>query len=320
MLREVSDFSQGPNGGNVIAVRAAGEFNDPLPADIAQRFPNIEIVDLRGASGFSFLNLIRSTKLAAEKLKIIAPLVSLAPGEMPLLRQEEEKRQQARLGTAAGLTLGVLVAISLLSILALQSRFRATRALESSMFATGRMVQSVAGQLNRAGAVSSLRNRLLNEGCDLIDKLRVEADRDARIGELVTCSIERGYTHEQQSEPNLAKAAFQQAVDLATVRHQKTGGVDAALAVVQAREEMASYLKRQNDIDGADAEFAKLLADAQTLSKAHTPATNLRPRKPRHGNTAAILFSTAAIGKRPAVTTIRRGSGRTRGEAVIRRA
>lgn len=269
IMREVSDFSLGPNGGNVVAVRAAGEFNDPLPADIAQRFPNIEIVDLRGASRFSFLNPIRATKLAAEKLKIIAPLVDLAPDEMPLLRQEEEKRQQTRLGTAAGLTLGVLVAISLLSILALQSRFRATRALESSMFATGRMVQSVAGQLDRAGSASSLRNRLLNEGCDLIDKLRVEADRDARIGELVTCRIERGYALERQNEPGPAKSAFQKAIDLAAVRHQKTGGVDAALAIVEARGEMAAYLKRQSDIEGAVAELAKLIADSQALSKAH---------------------------------------------------
>jgi hypothetical protein len=137
------------------------------------------------------------------------------------------------------------------------------------MFATGRMVQSVASQLDRDGGNKALRGRLLNEGCDLIDKLRLEADRDARIGELVTCSVERGYVHEQQNEPGPAKTAFQQAIDLAIARHRKTGGVDAALAIVEAREEMAAYLKRQNDIDGTDAELAKVIADAQTLSKVH---------------------------------------------------
>ncbi|HXO71410.1 MAG TPA: hypothetical protein VN838_20800 [Bradyrhizobium sp.] len=269
MLREVSDFSHGPNGGNVIAVRAAGEFDDPLPADLARRFPNIEIVDLRGASRFSFLNPVRTAKLSAEKLKIVAPLVDLAHDEMPLLRQEEEKRQQARLGTAAGITLGVLVAISLLSIFALQSRFRATRALESSMFATGRMVLSVAGQLDRGGDDDALRRRLLNEACDLIDKLRVEADRDARIGELVTCEVERGYQHERNNEPDLAKAAFQEATDRASARHRATGGVDAALGVVEARKEMAAYLLRRKDADAADAELARLLDDARRFGKAH---------------------------------------------------
>jgi hypothetical protein len=36
--REISDFSAGPNGSNVIAVRAAGEFNGPLPGDLKERF------------------------------------------------------------------------------------------------------------------------------------------------------------------------------------------------------------------------------------------------------------------------------------------
>jgi tetratricopeptide (TPR) repeat protein len=269
MQREVSDFAGGPNGGNIIAVRAQGEFNDPLPADLNSRFPNIEIVDLRGAGRFSFLNPVRAARLSAEKLKIVAPLLDLAPDEMPLLRREEERRQQSRLGTAAGVTLATLIAVSSLSVFALQSRFRATRALESSMFATGRMVQSVADQLGREGDAKQLRRRLLNESCDLIDKLRSDADREARIRELVTCRIERGYEHEQQEEQELARGKFQQAVDLASDRDARTRTVDAALAIIQAREAMAAYLTRRKDAAETEAELRRLLADAKRLGTVH---------------------------------------------------
>ncbi len=269
MQREVSDFAAGPHGGNVIAVRASGEFDGPLPADLRERFPNIEIVDLRGASLFSFLNPLRASRLAGEKLKLVAPLLELAPDDMPVLRQEEERRQQARLGATAGVTLGILLAVSFLSAIALQSRFRATRALESSMFATGRMVESVAGQMEREGGSKVLRRRLLNEGCDLIDKLRSDADREARIGELVTCRIERGFEYAQQKDDVLAKASFQQAVDLATERHAHTRAIDAALAIVRARGAKAGFLKARDETAEAEAELQLLLLDAKRLGAMH---------------------------------------------------
>jgi hypothetical protein len=103
--REVRDFAAGPNGSNVIAIRGLGEFNAPLPADLNRRFPNIEIVDLRGASRFSFLNPHRAARLSAEKLKLVAPLLDIPRDQMPALRQEEEKRQQTRLGGIVGTTL-----------------------------------------------------------------------------------------------------------------------------------------------------------------------------------------------------------------------
>jgi len=83
IVREVSDFVAGPNGSNVIAVRGAGEFDAPLPANLKDRFPNIEIVDLRGVSSLWFLNPTRAARLSAEKLKLIAPLLDIPPEEMP---------------------------------------------------------------------------------------------------------------------------------------------------------------------------------------------------------------------------------------------
>src|SRR5262249_55147579 len=122
IAREVSDFSSGHNAANVIAVRGAGEFDDPLPAGLDRRFAHIEIVDLRGAGRLWYLNPSRAARLTSEKVKIIAPLLDIPHEEMPRLRQEDEKRQQSRLGIIAGVTAGVLVAVSALSVFALQSR------------------------------------------------------------------------------------------------------------------------------------------------------------------------------------------------------
>ena len=272
MRREVADFSGGRFPYNVVTVRAAGEFDDPLPADLAVRFPNIEIVDLRGASRFWFLNPTRASRLANEKLKLIAPLLELPAEEMPKLRQEEERRQQARLGAAAGLSMAVLTAVSATSIYALQSSLRAARALEDSMFATGRMIITTSANIDSG---EEIRSNLLNQGCDLLDKLGAQAAREPAIAELVICRIERGLAHERLKEPASARAEFQQAIELAADRHGRTGRQDAALRLVEARQALAEYLLRQKDTAGAEVEFTRLLDDAQRLQQLHEKTSEL---------------------------------------------
>lgn len=268
--REVEDFCGGPHAANVLAVRGAGEFDGPLPADLAGRFPHIEIVDLRGASRLWYLNPMKAPRLAGEKLKLIAPLLGIAPAEMPLLRQEEERRQQARLGAAAGVTLGVLAAVSALSIFALQSRFKATAALESSMFSTGRMVQSIAAQLDRQGGGGELRRRILTEACDLIDKLRTEADREPEIASLVTCRHERALAHAALGEDDAARRQLADAIDIATRREAKDGRGDSGEQVVRAHENLAAYLTGAGDLEAAEAELKRMHESAARLSKMHT--------------------------------------------------
>jgi hypothetical protein len=62
--REVEDFSARGPGASVFVVRAKGELTDPLPADVAARFPNVEIVDLREIGPFWFLNPLRAACIA----------------------------------------------------------------------------------------------------------------------------------------------------------------------------------------------------------------------------------------------------------------
>jgi tetratricopeptide (TPR) repeat protein len=271
MQREVSDFSAGPNGSNVIAVRGAGEFNDPLPADLIERFPNIEIVDLRGAGRLWYLNPTRAARLSAEKLKLVAPLLDVPHEEMPRLRQEEEKLQQGRLGSAIGATLGVLVAVSGLSIFALQSRNAATRALEDSMFATGSMVLLSTNLPQGRGEKDARSRRLLiNQGCDLIDKLAEGSGRQPQIAELVTCRLERAHARERLEEHAEARKQFEEAIGLAADRYGKSERNDAGTRLVEAREAFAQYLIRQKDAAGAEAEYGRLLADARRMGEAHS--------------------------------------------------
>src|SRR5262245_19360444 len=50
ILREIEEFEATPRGASIVAVRGAGALDDPLPGALLDRHPNIEIVDLRGAS------------------------------------------------------------------------------------------------------------------------------------------------------------------------------------------------------------------------------------------------------------------------------
>jgi len=139
--REIDPFAAGPNGGNLLLVRGGCDFDGPPPADLAARFPHMEIIDLRNVSRFWRLNPLRASRISGELLKLIAPIAGVALEDMPLLRREQERIQQARLGSAAG----AVLAISGLTIYALITRTRATTALESTLGATRSLVLKLGG-------------------------------------------------------------------------------------------------------------------------------------------------------------------------------
>jgi hypothetical protein len=125
--REIDEFTRRPNGANLLLVRGGGDFDGPLPADLAARFQHIEIVDLRSVGRFWRFNPLRASRVSDEMLKLIAPITSVAAEDMPALRREQERIQQARIGAAVGVTAAVLVAVSTLTVYALASRARAAR-------------------------------------------------------------------------------------------------------------------------------------------------------------------------------------------------
>jgi hypothetical protein len=268
--REVQDFTSGPNANNVIAIRAAGEFDDPLPADLHHRFPNIEIIDLRGAGRLWFLHPTRAARLASEKLKLVAPLLGLPPQEMPRLRQEEELRQQTRLGVAAGAALGVLVAVSGLSVFALQSRNHAIRTAEDSMFAAGGMALRAAGlDPEDSAATERTRHLMINQGCDLVDRFQRGTVSEPQIDEIVMCHRERALEHERLGEKTTADRLLTEAIELADARYRKFGRLGAALRLLEARHAYADYLLRQRDATAAKAQYQAILNDSQRFEANH---------------------------------------------------
>jgi tetratricopeptide (TPR) repeat protein len=267
--REGRDFAAGPNSRNVMAVRGAGEFDAPLPGNLKERFPNIEIVDLRGAGRFWYLHPTRAARLANEKLKLIAPLLGIPANEMPRLRQEEEKRQQSRLGAFAGATLGVIVAVSGLSIFALQSRNQAIRMAEDAMFAAGGMAQQ-ARELDTSNAATARTRRfIIARGCDQIDKFSANALTEPQTADSVMCKLERALHYEHMSEHAEARSQYGEAARLASARYDKQGRPDAALALLQARQARAEYETRQKVAATAETAYLDFLKDARRTSQRH---------------------------------------------------
>lgn len=266
--REVADFANGPNGRNVIAVRGSGQFNDPLPADVNERFPRIEVVDLRGASRFSFLNPVRTARLSAEKLKLVASLLDLPTEDMPALRQEEELRQQVRSGSAIGASLGVLTAVSALSVYALQSRYQATRALEDTLFTTGSMVLA-------ASRDEQKQSYIVMRGCDLIDELSRSSGLEPQIAERVACGLERAKAREEIGEDDLALAEYDNAIKAALDRHAMSKRIEASEAALRAQQGRAEYHVRQKRLALALEGFQSAADTARQLQADHAKASPL---------------------------------------------
>jgi hypothetical protein len=279
--REIQDFEAGLNGGNIAVVVARDLNGRPLPGDIAARYPNVELIDLRGLNALSFLNPIRSARLAEEMAKILAVLLGVEADEMPVLRREQERRQQVRLGLSAGSATAVVTAVAILSVWALRSRNDAIDALTRSTFATDRVIQSVAASLE-AGEV---RTNLLTTSCDLLDSLGSRTAGTQSAGARVVCAVERAVSRDKQNEPEQAEAILREAVDLAETSFARTKNPDAALAAIEARK--ASLTRRARSGDAA-AELQMLVGSARTICETF-------PNEAESPNAVADALQTQAV-------------------------
>jgi len=113
--REIETFRQTPQGRNIMVARVKGEVDDPLPGNLAQLFPNIEIVKLHDFSLLRFLWWPRLWRLRDELVKFIAPLFEVVESEMPILRREERNR---RLKLAWGISAFSLIVVAVMTTLA----------------------------------------------------------------------------------------------------------------------------------------------------------------------------------------------------------
>src|SRR6476646_7856277 len=89
---------------------------------------------------------------------------------MPTLRQEQERRQQTRTGAIAGAVLGVMLAVSALSVFSLIRRYQAIRAHDDSMFAAGSMIEEARSLGSSDPDTARTRRLIIGGGCDLLDE------------------------------------------------------------------------------------------------------------------------------------------------------
>jgi hypothetical protein len=266
--RETDEFTRGPNRKNLLLVRGDGDFDGPLPSDLALRFPHIEIVDLRNVSRFWRLNPLRASRISDELLKLIAPIGGVAAEDMPLLRREQERIQQARIGAAAGVTSAVLVAVSTITVYALVSRQRAAHALETTLTATGSLVRKL-GAIDAASPLTGeARRYLINDVCDIFDGLRKEADADARARPLVVCFGQRARDHENLEELDDARRVYEDALKEAFAIHARSGTPDDGRAIIDALDALSGFFQRRGDktalvssLKDGDSLISKLQAD-----------------------------------------------------------
>ena len=265
MDREIGDFLAASSGRNLIVARGAGEFDGALPGSLGRRFPNIEVVDLRGASRFAALNPAVASRLSSEKLKIVAPLLGIPAQAMPMLRREQERSQQIRWGVAAGAATAVLFSVSLLSALALQSRDRAVRALDDGAAASGFLAVKAA-RLPRESGVAEARRFLVNQACDLLDKFSAAGGGKAGVEELVTCRLERASEHLLQNERSDAARLIGEAISIASDGYRRSPTPDRLESLLEARQRLLALRLDFGELPLAREQLSLMAGSAENAS------------------------------------------------------
>ena len=83
------------------------------------------------------------------------------------------------------------------------------------------------------------------------------------------CRVERARQHEMLNEPDQARAQLADAISFATRQHGKRARMDAALALLNARQAQGKQALRLKDIAAAETAFAAMRDEARSLAGTH---------------------------------------------------
>ena len=106
--REIAAFSALPQGSNIFILNGIETTSDRLPGALEEKFPHIQRVDLRGLRPL-WKWLLRRNSLGDSLLTVVATLYDALPEEMPILRQEEERRKRRTAWATASVSFLLLV-------------------------------------------------------------------------------------------------------------------------------------------------------------------------------------------------------------------
>lgn len=212
IAREVSDFTSGPNGGNIVVVRAKGELLDRLPADVGTRFPNMQVVDLRNDTLLSRLSPQVNARLSDELVKVAAPIFGVKLEDMPLLRREEERKQMALLGGLAGFATAVVLGTVAMSIYTLQRQQEARAALDLSLQVTERNLEQLLSTYAETEPLDSAARHLVFNNCELAARLKSLGAVSVKTGPGLLCQIEEAAAMEAASKNGEGMKRIQSAI------------------------------------------------------------------------------------------------------------
>ncbi len=116
--REIELFLSLPHGRkNILMVTAGGNPISRLPAALQGTHPRIGVVDLSGVE--QWWNVARRTTMRDRMLTLVASIYGIADTDMPLLRQEEERRKRLRALRFASVSMALVIVFAALLIIAL---------------------------------------------------------------------------------------------------------------------------------------------------------------------------------------------------------
>ena len=182
VVREIDAFNQLSQRTNVLAILAKGDLSDPLPGNLQQRYPHIEIVDLRALSLLRYIWWPRLWYLGDEFLKIVAPLYDIPAEKMPILREEEGRRRRKRMGTITATFFMFITILAGVGFFAWTQREEANRRaelgwiLETQSLVSGERVEKRESARDSLMSLksSAFRDEIQNTVVSLLDKPDLE--------------------------------------------------------------------------------------------------------------------------------------------------
>jgi WD40 repeat protein len=127
--REISTFLLTRQKNNIFVVRGASGSDLSLPANLLTLYPHIEQLDVSSLRS-PWRHLRNRSQLDHALLTIVAPLLDIAPSDMPILREEEKRRRRESVVIGTAVLSVVLVVLALLGLAWSGERARAeSRAL-----------------------------------------------------------------------------------------------------------------------------------------------------------------------------------------------
>ncbi len=268
ILREITDFRTHCDPDNVLVIRAAGEFKDELPGDLSQTLPNVQIIDLRGENSWWALSPLRATRIADEWLKLIAPLFDVEAREMPVLRREQERAQQTRIGVAFGLVIGALAFSVGVAAFAVSANFKATAAISDSLFAIGQLLRTTSDLPNdKRSAVA--KSGMMVSACDLFDSLSGGKVPNGYVYERTLCDLDRARAFYRAGEKTRAQAMVDALRRAVNAEYEVTKSTDSVHAVRKVLNyDWAQAVAEKKEFTAANAALERNLERAIELRQA----------------------------------------------------